>query len=144
MQWINFKAWGFTVCQGITSHVCPCLVQFFVDCFLALDTKSKVLRVLVSVGKIVLLLGFLYMFICSLDILSSAFQLVGGKLCSSIIIKPTCPNSNQTKIDCFYHVQVKPQVTFFRTTVSCQTPWPDWWLVFWSPCLSKAHPPLLL
>lgn len=45
----------------------------------ALDTKGKVLRVLVSVGKIALLLGFLYMFICSLDILSSAFQLVGGK-----------------------------------------------------------------
>lgn len=50
----------------------------------ALDTKSKVLRVLVSVGKIVLLLGFLYMFICSLDILSSAFQLVGGKAAGDI------------------------------------------------------------
>lgn len=46
---------------------------------LALDTKGKVLRVLVSVAKLVVLLGFLYMFICSLDILSSAFQLVGGE-----------------------------------------------------------------
>lgn len=46
----------------------------------ALDTKGKVLRVVVSVGKIIILLGFLYMFICSLDILSSAFQLVGGKV----------------------------------------------------------------
>lgn len=44
----------------------------------ALDTKGKVLRVLISVGKLILLLGFLYMFVCSLDILSSAFQLVGG------------------------------------------------------------------
>ncbi|XP_040002849.1 sodium-dependent phosphate transport protein 2B-like [Xiphias gladius] len=50
----------------------------------ALDTKGKVLRVLVSVGKIALLLGFLYMFICSLDILSSAFQLVGGKTAGDI------------------------------------------------------------
>lgn len=50
----------------------------------ALDTKGKVLRVLVSVLKIVLLLGFLYMFICSLDILSSAFQLVGGKAAGDI------------------------------------------------------------
>uniref|UniRef100_A0A665X0U5 Sodium-dependent phosphate transport protein 2B-like n=1 Tax=Echeneis naucrates TaxID=173247 RepID=A0A665X0U5_ECHNA len=49
-----------------------------------LDTKGKVLRVLVSVGKLALLLGFLYMFICSLDILSSAFQLVGGKTAGDI------------------------------------------------------------
>ncbi|XP_044044772.1 solute carrier family 34 member 2a [Siniperca chuatsi] len=50
----------------------------------ALDTRGKVLRVLVSVGKLILLLGFLYMFICSLDILSSAFQLVGGKAAGDI------------------------------------------------------------
>ncbi|XP_035494366.2 sodium-dependent phosphate transport protein 2B-like isoform X3 [Scophthalmus maximus] len=50
----------------------------------ALDTKGKVLRVLVSIGKLVLLLGFLYMFICSLDLLSSAFQLVGGKTAGDI------------------------------------------------------------
>ncbi|XP_045903276.1 sodium-dependent phosphate transport protein 2B-like [Micropterus dolomieu] len=50
----------------------------------ALDTNGKVLRVLVSVGKLILLLGFLYMFICSLDILSSAFQLVGGKTAGDI------------------------------------------------------------
>ncbi|XP_053712036.1 sodium-dependent phosphate transport protein 2B-like [Synchiropus splendidus] len=50
----------------------------------ALDTKGKVLRVLEAVGKIVLLVAFLYMFICSLDILSSAFQLVGGKAAGDI------------------------------------------------------------
>ncbi|XP_037530903.1 solute carrier family 34 member 2a [Nematolebias whitei] len=50
----------------------------------ALDTKGKVLRVLVSVIKFILLLGLLYMFICSLDILSSAFQLVGGKTAGNI------------------------------------------------------------
>lgn len=51
----------------------------------ALDTKGKVLRVLGAVAKIVLLLAFLYMFICSLDILSSAFQLVGGKAAGDIL-----------------------------------------------------------
>ncbi|XP_057700642.1 sodium-dependent phosphate transport protein 2B-like [Corythoichthys intestinalis] len=50
----------------------------------ALDTKGKVLRVLVSVAKLAVLLGLLYMFICSLDILSSAFQLVGGKAAGDI------------------------------------------------------------
>ncbi|KAI4816414.1 hypothetical protein KUCAC02_008741 [Chaenocephalus aceratus] len=50
----------------------------------ALDTKGKVWRVLVSVGKFILLLGFLYIFICSLDLLSSAFQLVGGKAAGDI------------------------------------------------------------
>uniref|UniRef100_A0A8C7ZU32 Solute carrier family 34 member 2a n=1 Tax=Oryzias sinensis TaxID=183150 RepID=A0A8C7ZU32_9TELE len=49
-----------------------------------LDTKGKVLRVLVSVAKAVALLALLYMFICSLDILSSAFQLVGGKAAGDI------------------------------------------------------------
>ncbi|XP_070816889.1 solute carrier family 34 member 2b [Chaetodon trifascialis] len=49
-----------------------------------LDTKEKVLRVLSAIVKIILLLGLLYLFICSLDILSSAFQLVGGKAAGDI------------------------------------------------------------
>ncbi|XP_067085756.1 sodium-dependent phosphate transport protein 2B-like [Osmerus mordax] len=49
-----------------------------------LDTKGKVLRVLTAVVKLVLLVGFLYMFVCSLDVLSSAFQLVGGKVAGDI------------------------------------------------------------
>ncbi|MBN3311335.1 NPT2B protein, partial [Amia calva] len=49
-----------------------------------LDTKGKILRVLISIAKFFLLLGFLYMFVCSLDILSSAFQLVGGKAAGDI------------------------------------------------------------
>ncbi|XP_032417878.1 solute carrier family 34 member 2a [Xiphophorus hellerii] len=49
-----------------------------------LDTKGKVLRVLVSVMKFIILLGLLYVFICSLDILSSAFQLVGGRAAGDI------------------------------------------------------------
>ncbi|XDV14745.1 hypothetical protein PO909_014942 [Leuciscus waleckii] len=49
-----------------------------------LDTKRKILRVLTIVAKFIVLLGLLYMFVCSLDILSSAFQLVGGKAAGDI------------------------------------------------------------
>ncbi|KAK0135590.1 Sodium-dependent phosphate transport protein 2B [Merluccius polli] len=50
----------------------------------ALGARGKLLRVQVSLGKLLLLIGFLYFFICSLDILSSAFQLVGGKMAGDI------------------------------------------------------------
>ncbi|GCC26409.1 sodium-dependent phosphate transport protein 2B-like [Chiloscyllium punctatum] len=49
-----------------------------------LSTAQKVVRVLTAVLKLALLLGFLYVFVCSLDILSSAFQLVGGKAAGDI------------------------------------------------------------
>uniref|UniRef100_A0A8C5H6P2 Sodium-dependent phosphate transport protein 2B n=1 Tax=Gouania willdenowi TaxID=441366 RepID=A0A8C5H6P2_GOUWI len=49
-----------------------------------LDTKGKILRVVTSIVKFFLLLGLLYLFICSLDVLSSAFQLVGGKAAGDI------------------------------------------------------------
>ncbi|XP_067893325.1 solute carrier family 34 member 2b [Heterodontus francisci] len=49
-----------------------------------LNTGAKILRVLTAAVKIVLLVGFLYLFVCSLDILSSAFQLVGGKAAGDI------------------------------------------------------------
>ncbi|KAM7158369.1 sodium-dependent phosphate transport protein 2B [Molossus nigricans] len=44
------------------------------------DTKGKILCIFQGLGKFALLLGFLYLFVCSLDVLSSAFQLVGGKM----------------------------------------------------------------
>lgn len=44
-----------------------------------LDGCGKVKRVALAVGKVILLLGLLYVFICSLDFLSSAFRLLGGK-----------------------------------------------------------------
>ncbi|KAJ8372637.1 hypothetical protein AAFF_G00280530 [Aldrovandia affinis] len=49
-----------------------------------LDCRGKLLRVLISGGKLILLVGFLYLFVCSLDVLSSAFQLVGGKAAGDI------------------------------------------------------------
>ncbi|XP_053328785.1 sodium-dependent phosphate transport protein 2C [Spea bombifrons] len=49
-----------------------------------LTTKQRTLRVLKGMVKGCLLVGFLYIFICSLDVLSSAFQLVGSKLTENI------------------------------------------------------------
>uniref|UniRef100_A0A8C4QFX9 Sodium-dependent phosphate transport protein 2B n=1 Tax=Eptatretus burgeri TaxID=7764 RepID=A0A8C4QFX9_EPTBU len=49
-----------------------------------LTALQKVKRVMVAIIKFILLLGFLYFFVCSLDILSSAFQLVGGKVAGDI------------------------------------------------------------
>ncbi|KAM4574169.1 solute carrier family 34 member 2b [Fundulus diaphanus] len=49
-----------------------------------LDTRGKIIRVLSAIVKLILLLGLLYLFICSLDVLSSAFQLVGGKAAGDI------------------------------------------------------------
>ncbi|XP_073699048.1 solute carrier family 34 member 2a [Garra rufa] len=54
-----------------------------------LNTKGKVLRVFLTAGKLIMLLGLLYMFVCSLDILSSAFQLVGGKAAGDIFQENT-------------------------------------------------------
>ncbi|XP_054995793.1 sodium-dependent phosphate transport protein 2B-like [Sorex araneus] len=44
------------------------------------DTRGKLCSVLEAVGKLTALLLFLYLFVCSLDVLSSAFQLLGGKV----------------------------------------------------------------
>ncbi|XP_052769741.1 sodium-dependent phosphate transport protein 2B-like isoform X2 [Mya arenaria] len=45
-----------------------------------LSVRGKVVRVLWHyIGKLILLLGFLYVFICSLSFLGDAFQLLGGK-----------------------------------------------------------------
>ncbi|KAM3910809.1 sodium-dependent phosphate transport protein 2C [Leptodactylus fuscus] len=49
-----------------------------------LNNKERVKRVVFGFGKGCLLIGFLYLFICSLDVLSSAFQLVGSKLTGDI------------------------------------------------------------
>ncbi|XP_044140127.1 sodium-dependent phosphate transport protein 2B-like isoform X1 [Bufo gargarizans] len=49
-----------------------------------MNTKQRILTVLKSITKFVLLLALLYFFVCSLDVLSSAFQLVGGKAAGDI------------------------------------------------------------
>ena len=53
----------------------------FPDDISDLTCAGKLKRVLWHyIGKVVLLLGFLYMFICSLSFLGDAFKLLGGKI----------------------------------------------------------------
>uniref|UniRef100_UPI00398E4D30 sodium-dependent phosphate transport protein 2C-like n=1 Tax=Pristiophorus japonicus TaxID=55135 RepID=UPI00398E4D30 len=49
-----------------------------------LDTAGKVKQVLKGIVMGCLLIALLYFFVCSLDVLSSAFQLVGGKVAGDI------------------------------------------------------------
>ncbi|XP_031753133.1 sodium-dependent phosphate transport protein 2B isoform X2 [Xenopus tropicalis] len=49
-----------------------------------MTTKQRILSVLLGMVKFVSLVTLLYFFVCSLDILSSAFQLVGGKAAGDI------------------------------------------------------------
>ncbi|KAM4810151.1 sodium-dependent phosphate transport protein 2B [Rhinophrynus dorsalis] len=49
-----------------------------------MNTKQRILSVLLGITKFILLVALLYFFVCSLDILSSAFQLVGGKAAGDI------------------------------------------------------------
>nr|AIE89828.1 NaPi II-like protein [Eptatretus stoutii] len=49
-----------------------------------LNGKERVLRVLINISKFLILLGLLYLFICSLSILSDAFKLLGGKTAGNI------------------------------------------------------------
>ncbi|KAK2505155.1 hypothetical protein MC885_004199, partial [Smutsia gigantea] len=61
---------------GLAEHSCPVSSE--------LSSASRVLRVAVGFLKACGLLGNLYLFICSLDILSSAFQLLGGQVTGDI------------------------------------------------------------
>lgn len=54
-------------------------VEFHSIVYLDLDGFGRVKRVLLLTGKFLALLALLYTFVCSLDIMSSAFRLVGGK-----------------------------------------------------------------
>ncbi|KGL80157.1 Sodium-dependent phosphate transport protein 2A, partial [Tinamus guttatus] len=45
---------------------------------------ERVQSICISLLKVPLMFGFLYLFVCSLDVLSSAFQLAGGKVAGDI------------------------------------------------------------
>ncbi|KAL4238077.1 hypothetical protein ACF0H5_002789 [Mactra antiquata] len=49
-----------------------------------LTTTEKIVRVLSGIVKFILLIGCLYFFVCSLDLLSNAFRLIGGKTAGSV------------------------------------------------------------
>ena len=81
---IKSHATGFTYAlkSVANNNALPTIATY--DCYSVcspteLDCKGKFLRVALTFTKIVLLLGLLYLFICSLDFLSSAFRLLGGK-----------------------------------------------------------------
>jgi sodium-dependent phosphate cotransporter len=59
---------------------CVSLLCFYAD----MSTKAKVIRVLSNIGKIIGAIGLLYFFICSLDLLSSAFRLISGKTAGKV------------------------------------------------------------
>ncbi|XP_053156818.1 sodium-dependent phosphate transport protein 2A isoform X2 [Hemicordylus capensis] len=50
----------------------------------ALGRYARTKSILTSFLKVPLMFGFLYLFVCSLDVLSSAFQLAGGKVAGDI------------------------------------------------------------
>ena len=52
-----------------------------------MTTGEKAQRVVVNIIKFVTLLGLLYLFICSLDFLSQAFRLVGGRTASEFSLQ---------------------------------------------------------
>jgi len=64
---------------------------FIINLLISVGSESaggrKFRNVLVRLGKVCLLLGLLYLFICSLDLLSSAFRLVGGKAAGKSVDK---------------------------------------------------------
>lgn len=98
------------------------------------------MRVLTGIVKFILLLGLLYFFICSLDVLSSAFQLVGGKnpqnlyFISWVIITTRCSctclcnvyRAVFLNLRVFVCVQEKLLVTSSRTMLCWPTLWPGW------------------
>lgn len=61
-------------------------MTFVVD----LEMKAKILRVVFGVIKIGALLILLFFFVCSLDLLSSAFRLVGGRTTGNLVYQKTC------------------------------------------------------
>ncbi len=44
-----------------------------------MKTKPRIQFVVLLIIRLIGLLGLLYLFVCSLDLMSSAFRLVGGK-----------------------------------------------------------------
>ncbi|NXL52242.1 NPT2A protein, partial [Podilymbus podiceps] len=54
---------------------------------------ARVQSICVSLLKVPLMFGFLYLFVCSLDVLSSAFQLAGGRVAGAPrqLVAPTVP-----------------------------------------------------
>lgn len=61
-------------------------MNIFVNEFLRLDLKKKARMkiIFILIMKFIGLLSLLYIFVCSLDVMSSSFRLVGGKLTGKV------------------------------------------------------------
>ena len=57
----------------------------YFSAFTALNTQQRVKFVFFLIVKIILLIVFMYFFICSLDFLSSAFRLLGGLAAGDVL-----------------------------------------------------------
>lgn len=88
---------------------------------------QKLRRAGVTLLKVPLMLSFLYLFVCSLDVLSSAFQLAGGRAEGRGPGKG--PEASRTMLACV--PQGRWLATSSRTTPSCPTRWRAWWWGSW-------------
>jgi len=61
--------------KGMESNWCILYVIYCLD----MKTKPRIQFVVLLIIRLIGLLGLLYLFVCSLDLMSSAFRLVGGK-----------------------------------------------------------------
>ena len=64
---------------GRPSYVCTSIMMQKCNFYIELSGSQKVKRIVLVTLKITAALGLLYFFICSIDILGSAFQVLGGK-----------------------------------------------------------------
>uniref|UniRef100_A0A8C6YYA8 Sodium-dependent phosphate transport protein 2A n=1 Tax=Nothoprocta perdicaria TaxID=30464 RepID=A0A8C6YYA8_NOTPE len=74
------------LCPGSPGRLVEAMERYELDALPARPWQGPrlVQSICVSLLKVPLMFGFLYLFVCSLDVLSSAFQLAGGKVAGDI------------------------------------------------------------
>lgn len=94
--------------------------------------SQKLAQVGMKLLKVPLMLGFLYLFVCSLDVLSSAFQLAGGRaqgLGGGGRGQEKGSEGPQLMLPCV--LQERWLGTSSRTMPSYPTQWQGWWWGSW-------------
>jgi solute carrier family 34 (sodium-dependent phosphate cotransporter) len=71
-------------------------ICYFDELLLELKPRDKVIRSGIGVAKAIGVLALLYLFICSLDFLSSAFRLVGGRTTGDMIDMIKIPQTSMS------------------------------------------------
>lgn len=90
--------------------------------------SQKLAQVGTKLLKVPLMLGFLYLFVCSLDVLSSAFQLAGGRAQVGEVGEGF---RRDLKLTLACVLQGRWLGTSSRTMPSCPTRWQGWWWESW-------------